>query len=443
MAIDIRDFASLASGQDFQPAFRAALNDLISQGGGELVVPKPASTDTYWIGRRETFSGIDFAGINVPIKIRGEGRTSRIGMLTSVDSSGSPVPTGDFYMFHIHDTHGSISLENLCLFGNKDAFPVGQDEQTHLVQIRHARDISFTNVWFEHSRGDGIKIVGDIGDDDLASERINITNCHFLHNLRGGVLFQRLARRVFLTHNYFDGGFDSQIDFEPTGGAPSEEVVIAHNHIMHRHIDRTSGLWVPTLSPAMTLANGHKLAVIGNLLEGGTIFGQNVQEAAIIGNHVDGGAGPRGGIQILRAARDVSIVGNWVKTNAPEPAVALLFNDGAAPENVIVANNPHLEGRTGVNVTGGRRIKIHDNLIFENLHGATGIGVNIAATVEEINHVTVHDNYIKGFMFGVQLAAANAPISHVRIRANDSEGAMEGAFRRSGSHPIEPLEHVP
>jgi hypothetical protein len=123
--------------------------------------------------------------------------------------------------------------------------------------------------------------------------------------------------------------------------------------------------------------------------------------------------------------------------------VALLFNDGAAPENVIVANNPRLEGRTGVNVTGGRRIKIHDNLIFENLHGATGVGVNIAPTVAEINHVTVHDNYIKGFMFGVQLAAANAPISHVRIRANDSEGAMEGAFRRSGSHPIEPLEHVP
>jgi hypothetical protein len=123
--------------------------------------------------------------------------------------------------------------------------------------------------------------------------------------------------------------------------------------------------------------------------------------------------------------------------------VALLFNNGAAPENVIVANNPHLEGRTGVNVTGGRRIKIHDNVIFENQHGPTGVGINIAATVEEIDYVSVHDNYTKGFIFGVQLAASNAPIKHARIRANDSEGATEGAFRQLGSHPIEPLEHVP
>lgn len=94
MALDIREFASFASGEDFQPALRAALNALIGQGGGELVVPKPASTDTYWIGRRETFSGIDFADVNVPITIRGEGRTPRIGMLPSADASGSPVPIG-------------------------------------------------------------------------------------------------------------------------------------------------------------------------------------------------------------------------------------------------------------------------------------------------------------------------------------------------------------
>jgi hypothetical protein len=122
--------------------------------------------------------------------------------------------------------------------------------------------------------------------------------------------------------------------------------------------------------------------------------------------------------------------------------VALLFNDGAAPENVIVANNAHLEGRTGVNVTGGRRIKIHDNLIFENQHGATGVGVNIAATVDEIDGVSVHDNSIKGFMFGVQLAASNAPIKRARIRSNDSEGALKGPFRQGGPHEIELLENV-
>ena len=216
MGIDVRDFASFASGEDFQPAFRAALDNLVAQGGGELVIPKPSGTNTYWIGRREKFSGIDFAGVNVPITIRGEGRTPRIGVLPSRDSSGSPVPTGDFYMFHFHDTHSSISLENLCLFGNKDAFPVGQDEQTHLVQIRHARDVSFTNVWFEHSRGDGIKIVGDIGEDNLACERINITGCHFLHNLRGGVLFQRLARRIFLTHNPNERAATGRVSFTST-----------------------------------------------------------------------------------------------------------------------------------------------------------------------------------------------------------------------------------
>jgi Right handed beta helix region len=447
MALDIRDFASFAIGEDFQPAFRAALDSLIAQGGGELVIPKPASTDTYWIGRRERDSGIAFTGVNVPIKIRGEGRTPRIGMLPSVDAAGSPVPTKDFSMFDFRETYGSISLEDLCLFGNKDAFPPKQNEQTHLVQIRNARDISFTNVWFEESWSDGIKIVGDLGDEEIfASDRIQVMGCHFLHNGRDNILFQRVARRVLITNNYFDGGFDSQIHFEPSGGlgigAP-EEIVIAYNHIRNRHFDKTTGLWVPHERAAgITLANGHKVTVIGNHIEGGTIYGQNVQEAAIIGNHIDGGACLLGGIQIFRAVRDVSIIGNWVRTNATEPAVALLFNDGAAPENVIVANNPHLEGRTGVNVTGGRRIKIHDNLIFENSHGATGVGVNIAATVEEIDHVSVHDNYIKGFMFGVQLAASNAPIKHARIRSNDSEGAVEGAFRQTGTHEID-VEHVP
>jgi hypothetical protein len=190
------------------------------------------------------------------------------------------------------------------------------------------------------------------------------------------------------------------------------------------------GVWVPNgNAPAITLANGHKLTVIGNHIEGGTIFGQNVQEAAIIGNHIDGGACPRPGIHIFRAVRDVSITGNWVRVNVREPAVKLEQNADAAPENVIIANNPHLEGVTGVNVIGGcRRIKIHDNLIFENSHRALGVGVNIDANTEQIDGINIHDNYIKGFKFGVQLARQGDGTINARVRSNDIEGFTDRAY---------------
>jgi hypothetical protein len=165
-------------------------------------------------------------------------------------------------------------------------------------------------------------------------------------------------------------------------------------------------------------------------MEGGGIMGENVQEAAIIGNHIDGGDCPRAGIYIFREVRDVSIIGNWVQVKVPEPAVKLDLNDGKAPENVIIANNPHLEGRTGVNITGGRRIKIHDNSIFENSHGATGTGVNIDAGKGRIDRINIHDNYIKGFQFGVQLAREGftGEINGVRIRSNDIEGFTDAAY---------------
>ena len=254
MALDIREFASFADGEDFQPAFRAALNALIAQGGGELVIPMPSGTDTYLIGRRELNAGVAFTGVNVPIKIRGEGRRPRIAMLPSVD-------TRDFHMFRFERTHASISLDSLCLFGNKDAFPAGQNEQTHLVQVQHARDISFTNVWFEESVSDGIKILGESDDEEnLASDRIQVMGCHFLHNGRDNILFQRVARRVWVTNNYFDGGFDSQIHFEPSGGggigAP-EEIVIAYNHIRNRRLE--NGVFVPNgRASAITLSQTHR-----------------------------------------------------------------------------------------------------------------------------------------------------------------------------------------
>jgi hypothetical protein len=441
MAVNILEFKDLADGEDFQPAFRAALDEVIRQGGGELVIPMPAGTDTYWIGRRESVdrplapdSGLDFTGVNVPIKIRGEGRRPRIGMLPPVDDSGSLDPTGDFYMFHFKQTDGSISLDNLCLFGNKEEFPADDPadrKQRHLVQISHARDISFTNVWFEESPGDAIKMVGDLDVDPGAgveleeNDRIKITGCHFLHNRRGGVLFQRVARRIFLTHNYFDGGGDNSIDFEPSGGlgfGAAEQIVVAYNHIRNRHFDRTRDEWVLNRGPAMTLSDGHKLAVIGNFIEGGTIFGKNVQEASIIGNHIDGGDSLRAGIYFQRAARDIAILGNWVRVTIAEPAVKLDFDEVLAPENVIIANNPHLEGFTGVNVVRGRRIKIHDNLIFGNSHSASGgVGVNINAHTDKIDGINIHDNDIKGFEFGVQLARREPGTIKARVRSNDIE----------------------
>jgi hypothetical protein len=443
MALDIREFSMFADGEDFQPAFRAALRRLMEQGGGELVIPVPSCTDTYWIGQRDDpESGLDFTGITVPIKIRGEGRRSRIGMLPRVG-------VRDFHMFHFHGNN-SITLDSLCLFGNKDAFVPPKNEQTHLVEIRHSRDISFTNVWFEESVGDGIKIgairESDGGEEIWASDRIQVMGCHFLHNGRQNILIREGARRVWITNNYFDGGGGdwggAQIHFEPDGGAP-EEIIIAYNHIRNRVL--VDGEWVPNADmPAITLANGHKVTVIGNHMEGGGIMGENVQEAAIIGNHIDGVDCPRSGIHIFREVRDVSIIGNWVRVTVPEFAVKLEQNAGLAPENVIIADNPHLEGRTGVNVVGAcRRIKIHDNLIFGNSHSARdddGVGVNIDANTEEMDGINIHDNYIKGFPTGVQLArtVGAGTIKRVRIRSNDIEGFTVAAYNGVTVDPPDP-----
>jgi hypothetical protein len=124
--------------------------------------------------------------------------------------------------------------------------------------------------------------------------------------------------------------------------------------------------------------------------------------------------------------------------------VKLEQNAGLAPENVIIANNPHLEGRTGVNVVGAcRRIKIHDNLIFGNSHSARdgGVGVNIDANTEQIDGINIHDNFIRGFKFGVQLARqGDGRINGVRIRSNDIEGFTDAAYK--GVEPPHPSINI-
>jgi hypothetical protein len=370
---------------------------------------------------RERFSSFDLTGVD-RLEVFGDGPDSILKMLPPPSGDSG----GDWYGWHILDC-GRVSFRDLCLDGNRAAF-VKSDEQTHLIQIRHSHDVDFLRVLAKDSRGDFCKIVGDIGDDSLACDRLSFRHCKIENNLRGGILFQRLARRVHVSHCEFLGGNDCPIDFEPTGGAPASEIVLTNNRVQ---ID------TPT-AHAITLANGHRLVVMDNEFIGGEMYGHNVKDAVIIGNRIIGGSRKsRAAVSIFRASRDVVIADNEIQTDGTGGAgIECLYNNGEAPIHVDICDN-RITGKTGSNITGGSNYAIERNSIMDNGDKA-GVGVNVAATNSMgVSDVLIAENNIDGFAYCLQFASSRGPIVYARMRDNSCTNWRLAETRETGTHPRE------
>lgn len=135
------------------------------------------------------------------------------GLRSTILKSGN-AGAGEWRLFDLGTGASYIYFTNLRFDGSGVTNP-DPAEQDHLIELtRGAFDISIKNCEFTSSIGDEIRLLGEIGQFNYA---VVIESNRFLNPGRAAISFQRYNRGVSIVGNYFEGGTDQQVDFEPTG----------------------------------------------------------------------------------------------------------------------------------------------------------------------------------------------------------------------------------
>lgn len=292
--------------------------------------------------------------------------------------------------------------------------------------------------------GDGFAAtVMNIAAVDNWVENLEIDGCFFLDCKRSGIGIQRGTRRVMIQTNYFEGGTDQQIDFEPTGNGAPVQFVITGNVLIH-----------PDANPAgisMTVTgNGSRdplfeSVIANNLIINGTIYGLNLVRTRIINNIIIGtpnGVSPESVINLFRKVDDVTIAGNYLERPAGALAgqvISITSSGGVNPTRIAVVDN-HCVQRTSAVVINFRDCidaKCNDNRIdyYTNATNAdNGIDIATSQAAVTIEHTVCNGNIVRGnlgggqLLYGIAIKAQSPGVTVGRVTSNDNaiSGCQQG-----------------
>jgi hypothetical protein len=220
------------------------------------------------------------------------------------------VGPGSWHLIHIGDAT-DVVVRDLCLDGSKAQKVDENDDELHLVVIgssinrpQGARRISVVDCILRQSLSDGVAIVPE-SSPELQNQvsDITISGCHFLGNRRAGVSNQRLAKRVSILHNRFEGTTQQDIDFEPSGGLPDagpSGYLIMGNAMVRRSPSDVS----VTLSGITPEARSRVNTFAYNQIHGGRLGVHDAQDLAIIGNYIEAGRNVSEAVVLLSGAME-------------------------------------------------------------------------------------------------------------------------------------------
>jgi hypothetical protein len=148
-----------------------------------------------------------------------------------------------------------------------------------------ARRISIIDCTLREALSDGVAIApASSADPAHQFSDIMISGCHFLGNGRSGISNQRLATRVSILHNRFEGTKNADIDFEPSGdlanAGPSGYLILGNTMVRTGRSESVSlsGISPDSRSRVNTFAY--------NQILGGRLGVIDAQDLAIIGNYI-------------------------------------------------------------------------------------------------------------------------------------------------------------
>jgi hypothetical protein len=389
---------------DWTEIFKDAVDKAISEGHAGVLVP--ARAEPYNFTNPSATMSIDLRGKH-DFVLTGEGPRSVLAM----------VGPGSWRLIHIGDAT-DVVVRDLCLDGSKAEKVNKDDDQLHLVVIgasknrpQGARRISVVDCTLRQAVSDGVAIVPESSTDpqDQVSD-ITISGCHFLGNRRSGVSNQRLAKRVSILHNRFEGTTDQDIDFEPSGGLPDagpSGYLIMGNTMVRRAPSAVS----VTLSGITPEARSRVNTFAYNQILGGRLGVHDAQDLAIIGNYIEAGRNVSGALVVLSGAIErVLFAENIVVRPVSAPIGTLMNVTSEATDYPFPTDDPD---ETGVDVAT-------DTLLRKGHRLQTGAGP-LRASVDAGGALP------GGLVEGDDYWAIRVDDAHFRLATTPEKAALEQA----------------
>lgn len=285
--VNVRDYFDKKIGEDWRPAFAAAIEEARLHNRRGVFVP--ADSSDYTVNRAGKNSpSIDLRNLT-NFTLIGEGEGSRIRLI----GSGS---NASWSMIRVGGDSTDITIRNLYLDGDQSHLTDKDPGQhTHTIQVGggstpgFARRTRILDCSMTDMDGDGVAIIGLAeafgGGHDVSV--LDITGCTFIKCGRSGVSNQRGVEFVRIHGCHFEDTSDQDIDFEPTGTAldsgPRRYSIIGNTFI---HTTKAAAV---TLSGVAGDIPARDNAFAHNQFYGGRVGMVDTEHVQIFGNYIESG----------------------------------------------------------------------------------------------------------------------------------------------------------
>lgn len=285
---------------DWTGVFRDAIVEAVNGGHAGVLVPS----------RPAPYLFLDPGNAPMSIDLRGRHDFTLLG-----EGPGSVLamdgPAKSWRLIHIGDAT-DVVVRDLCLDASRAVKVIvpgeKEDDQLHLVVIgassgrpEGARRISIIDCTLREALSDGVAIAPESSPDpENEFSDIIIAGCNFLGNRRSGVSNQRLATRVSILHNRFEGTKNADIDMEPSGhlanAGPSGYLILGNTMV------RTGLSESVSLSGISPESRSRVNTFAYNQILGGRLGVIDAQDLAIVGNYIEIGPGVAGTVVRMSGA---------------------------------------------------------------------------------------------------------------------------------------------
>jgi hypothetical protein len=326
---------------DWTVVFGKAIKKVVDEHHAGVLVPAREAPYAFPDPGTPNMS-IDLRGVH-DFVLMGEGPRSVLAMTGN----------GEWRLIHIGDGASDVVVRDLCLDGSEAKQPEPPqppNDQSHLVvigasranSVHGARRVSVLDCTLRQALSDGVAIAPASSTDpqDEVSD-ITISGCHFLGNRRSGVSNQRLAKRVSILHNRFEGTTDGDIDFEPSGGlpdaGPSGYLILGNTMV------RESPSVSVTLSGITPESRSRVNTFAYNQILGGQLGVHWAQDLAVVGNYIEIGPGVKGTVVRLSGAIERLLFADNSVVRPENAEMGTLMNLSSEPKDIaLLGGDPHV-----------------------------------------------------------------------------------------------------
>ena len=422
--LSILDYGADPTGAtDSTAAIQDALNAANAQGGGRVLVP----AGTF------QFSSLTFSGM-VGVQLVGYGPAS-ILRWTAASPAGAAIA---FLGGAEHCVIESLQITGAALTGPSTA--------NHLIQLGAAGGGTVTDVQLVQlfltgmpaGSGDGVHLVGDASD--LVSTWW-VTNCQINGCGRFGVGIEQGVASGWIEDNYLTA-CTTEIGIVATASQNTTALSIHDNIIEHTSANRLAVRLEGDATEFIT-----QITLDGNIIVGGFITTQNVQDSALDGNVISSGsfASTDAVWKVYDSCVNLAINGNLIDRQAGSsvgPCMSIAKST-TSPSAIRVGGgntfvNETVEGNflTVVDATG---ITVGTNNCRATNAGASGMyGIDVQAVTIPVTDIQIGPGNAMAaaagtIAAGVRLLANGANVTNAQIVGNNVDDNAYGARFEIGS----------